>query len=130
MRAILSGMSEKTEILYNASCPICSREVNHYQRLSRAADLPIAYDDLSDAARLTDWGVTKEQAAKRLHLRQNGQMYSGLPAFILLWQQIPRTRWLARLFSLPGLHWMAIKAYDHLAAPLLYALHQRRQRRS
>ena len=37
------------------------------------------------------------EAAKRLHVRKNGQVYDGIPAFIALWQDMPRYRWLARV---------------------------------
>lgn len=123
-------MSEKTEVLYNASCPICSREVDHYAKLTKKGALPITYDDLGDTTRLAQWGVTAEEAAKRLHVRKDGQIYAGLPAFIVLWREIPQTRWLARVFSVPGLHWLAALVYDYILAPLLYALHKRLQARN
>ncbi|WP_152465524.1 thiol-disulfide oxidoreductase DCC family protein [Sulfitobacter sp. THAF37] len=122
-------MSDDTRVLYNASCPVCSREVDHYARLSKQAALPIAYDDLSDTDRLADWGISAEDAAKRLHVRQDGQTYAGLPAFIVLWRDIPQTRWLARLFLLPGVHGAACWLYDRVLAPLLYRMHLRRQAR-
>lgn len=125
----LFGMSHKTEVLYNDTCPICSREVNHYARLSEAGELPIRYDRLSDEGTLDRWGISRDAAAKRFHLRKEGKTYSGLPAFIVLWREIPQTAWLARILSLPGIHWGASKIYDHIAAPLLFALHRRRQRK-
>ncbi len=120
-------MSEKTEVLYNATCPICSREVDHYAKLSQKAALPITYADLDDPDRLRDWGLSADEAAKRFHVRKDGKVISGLPAFILLWREISQMRWLARLFGLPGVHWVAVKTYDHVAAPLLFAMHKRRQ---
>lgn len=123
-------MSEKTEVLYNASCPICSREVDHYAKLSAAQALPIRYDDCTDPSLLREWGITAEEAAKRFHVRKGGQTYAGIPAFIVLWQDIPQTRWLAKLISLPGVYWLANKGYDHIAAPALYRLHQRRLTRA
>ncbi|APE44297.1 thiol-disulfide oxidoreductase [Sulfitobacter alexandrii] len=122
-------MNDDTKVLYNASCPVCSREVNHYARLSDRQALPITYDDLSDSDRLADWGISADDAAKRLHVRKDGQTYAGLPAFIVLWREIPQTRWLARVFSLPGLHGTASWLYDRVLAPLLYRLHLRRQSR-
>ncbi|MEM6304225.1 MAG: DUF393 domain-containing protein [Pseudomonadota bacterium] len=118
-----------TEVLYNDACPVCRKEIHHYMRLSDAADLPIAYDDLGDADRLAHWGIDVETAAKRLHVRKDGQTYSGIPAFILLWREIPQYRWLAKLVNTPGIHWTASMVYDWVLAPLLYRWHKRRQRR-
>lgn len=120
-------MSDKTEVLYNASCPICSREVDHYAKLSTEAALPITYDDLCNAANLRDWNITAEDAAKRFHVRKGGQTYAGVPAFIVLWSDIPQTRWLARVVGLPGVHGLACLVYDYVAAPVLYRMHLRRQ---
>ena len=121
-------MSDDTEVLYNASCPICSREVDHYARLSTRQALPIRYDDGTDPEKLRDWGISAEDAARRFHVRKNGVTYAGIPAFIVLWRDIPQMRWLARLISLPGVHWLATVLYDHVAAPMLYWLHLRRRR--
>jgi len=122
-------MSDQTEVLYNDTCPICSREVDHYAKLSADQALPIRYDGITNPATLADWGITPEEAAKRFHVRKNGVTYGGVPAFVVLWQDIPQMRWLAKLISLPGIHWIASKGYDHIAAPLLYRLHLRRQLR-
>lgn len=117
----------ETEVLYNESCPVCRREIHHYARLSQKSGLAIAYDDLGDEAQLKDWNLTAEQAARRLHVRKDGQIYGGIPAFVVLWREMPQYRWLARLVSLPGVYWLACKVYDHVLAPLLYQWHLRRQ---
>ena len=120
----------KTEVLYNDACPVCRREIHHYARLSAAANLPIAYDDLGDPEQLARWGIGPEDAARRLHVRKDGEVFAGIPAFIQLWREIPRYRWLARLISLPGIHLLACLTYDLLLAPVLYRRHLRRIARS
>ena len=121
-------MSDKTEVLYNASCPICSREVNHYARLTEKEALPITYDDLADPERLALWGIDLQTATKRFHVRKAGQIHSGVDAFIVLWRDIPQMRWLANVFSLPIVHFVAVKTYDLMLAPVLYRMHLRRKR--
>jgi predicted DCC family thiol-disulfide oxidoreductase YuxK len=123
-------MNDETEVLYNAACPVCRREIEHYEKLSTRAALPIRYDDLGDAALLARWGIEAEAAAERLHVRKGGQTYAGIPAFLVLWREIPQTRWLARIVALPGVHWIACKVYDYILAPLLFRWHQARQRRT
>lgn len=116
-------MTEKTEVLYNAACPVCKREIDHYEKLTATQDLSIGYHDLGDHAQLVDWGMTEKDAAQRLHVRKDGQIYGGVPAFIVLWQEIPQMRWLARVVSLPGVHWVSCMTYDNILAPLLYRWH-------
>lgn len=119
----------ETEVIYNADCPICSREVAGYRRVTEAAGLPIRYSDLKRAD-LARWGLTEEAAARRFHVVQDGRLLDGVPAFAALWAQMPGLRWLARLVALPGLRSLAVFGYDRLAAPLLYALHRRRSARA
>ncbi|MEM8653445.1 MAG: DUF393 domain-containing protein [Pseudomonadota bacterium] len=120
-------MSDDTRVLYNADCPVCSFEINHYAKYSGDRALPIRFEDLN-RAEMADWGMERDAAARRLYVLKDGQMYSGIPAFIVLWQDMPRYRWLARFVSLPGVHWVACKVYDHVLAPLIYRWHLRRQR--
>ncbi len=115
-------MSDKTRVLYNADCPICDAEICHYRTYTEGRDIPVAYDDLNSDA-LSKWGVDPETAAKRLHVTANGQLYSGIPAFLILWKEMPRFRWLARLVGAPVIKPMACWAYDHVLAPWLYRKH-------
>lgn len=128
-RHYLLDMTEKTEVLYNGECPVCSREVDHYARLSDAQALPIRYDDLNDLSKLDAWGITPDQAARRLHVRKDGEITAGIPAFIVLWREIPQMRWLAKLINLPVVHRIACWGYDYALAPLIYRWHLVRQRR-
>lgn len=123
-------MQKDTEVLYNADCPVCSFEINHYARVSDKHALAIAFTDLNDPQSLQRWGLTAQDAAKRLHVRKNGLVLSGIPAFIALWQDMPRYRWLARFVSLPGVYRAAVWTYDLVLAPLLYQWHLRRVKAS
>lgn len=118
-------MTENTRVLYNADCPVCSFEINHYAAYSERNGLPIRFEDLNRDA-LDAWGLTPDEAARRLYVMKDGQMFSGIPAFKVLWQDMPRYRWLARLIALPGLNRLACMTYDYVLAPLIYRWHLRR----
>ena len=124
----MADETEKMIVVYNDTCPICSREVEAYRRASRKAGLPLGFEGLSD----TDperFGLTRDQAARRFHVVKDGTLYDGMDAFALVWDALPKTRWLARLVRLPGIRGLTRLLYDRLAAPALYALHTRRERR-
>ena len=118
-----------TSVLYNASCPVCSYEINHYAEYSRHAALPIRFDDLNDTDRLSEWDLDADTAARRLHVLKDGQLLAGIPAFIALWREMPRYRWLARLVRLPGVFQIACAVYDYALAPAIYRWHLLRLRR-
>ncbi|WP_108836267.1 thiol-disulfide oxidoreductase DCC family protein [Tateyamaria sp. Alg231-49] len=118
-------MTDNTRVLYNADCPVCSFEINHYSAYSERTGLPIRFEDLNRDA-LDEWGLSPDEAARRLYVMKDAQMYSGIPAFIVLWQDMPRYNWLARLISLPGLNKLACVTYDLVLAPVIYRWHLRR----
>ena len=116
----------ETRVLFNADCPVCNFEITHYERYADKAGLPVRFEDLN-VQDLADWGVTEDQAARRLHVLKDGEVTSGIPAFLVLWADMPRYRLLGRLVGLPGIRQAASVIYDYVLAPLLYRWHRRRQ---
>lgn len=119
---------DETRVLYNANCPVCRFEIDHYRKVAAKGGLPVAFDDLNGPARAA-WGIEPDAAARRLHVRRGSAVVSGFPAFLALWSQMPRMRWLARVLGLPGPRHAMGWAYDRIGAPLLYRAHVRRQAR-
>ena len=115
---------DETRILYNDTCPLCRFEIDHYRAAAARDGAPLRFDRLSEAE---SWGLTEDQAARRLHVLQDGKLLSGLAAFRAIWAGLPRWRWLARLTGLPVIRPALTLVYDRIAAPLLYRAHLRRQ---
>ena len=117
-----------TRALFNGDCPVCDAEMCHYADYAAEQDLPIAFDDLnqSDLAR---WGVTGDHAARLLHVLHEGRLYVGWSAFLVLWSQMPRYRWLARVGGLPVVRPLLDWGYRHIVARIIYERHLRRQAR-
>ncbi|MGI1661892.1 thiol-disulfide oxidoreductase DCC family protein [Palleronia sp. KMU-117] len=116
------------DVIFNNTCPICAREVGHYRRAAEDAGAPIGFHGLDDAA-VAACGLDRDAAARRFHVWRDGELLSGVDAFVALWRELPRWRWLARVVSLPLVRPLAGVAYDRVAAPLLYAMHRRREAR-
>ena len=120
--------SAQTSVLFNANCPVCNFEIQHYAQYADRTGLPIRFDDLNSDARLR-WGLDADTAAKRLYVLHEGTLTSGIPAFLVLWAQMPRYRWLAGVVGLPGISQVAGAAYDFVLAPAIYRWHLRRLRK-
>ncbi len=118
-------LPDDTSVLFNGACPVCSAEINHYARYAEKEALPLRFEDLG-TTELSSWGVTKDQAARRLHVRHGDEILSGLPAFQVLWEQMPRYRWLAKVTGWPVIRPLAAGTYDFILAPLLYRWHRLR----
>jgi predicted DCC family thiol-disulfide oxidoreductase YuxK len=119
-------MTDETRVLYNETCPVCRFEIDAYAKRVRADGLPVKFEDLSRAA---DWGLTPDQAARRLHVIHKGALLSGMPAFRALWSAMPRWRFVAWLTGLPILRPACAVAYERVLAPALYRAHLKRQNR-
>lgn len=119
----------KTRALYNGECPVCSTEMDAYAAYAGAHALPIAFDDLTRSD-LDAWGVSEDEAARLLHVWHDGRLHAGFDAFLVLWEQMPRYRWLARIGRVPGLYGLLSWGYSNVAARLIYARHKRRKARA
>lgn len=118
-------MDNEMRVIYNGDCPICSHEIGAYALYARDQTLPIRFEDLN-VIDLEPLGLTEDAAARRLHVIHNGQILVGVDAFLVLWADMPRFRWLARLVGLPGIRQVSGFAYDRIVAPMIYARHRRR----
>ncbi|MBO9400551.1 DUF393 domain-containing protein [Shimia sp. R9_3] len=122
-------MSDETRVLFNADCPICNAEICHYRAYTKARGLNVAYDDLNSDA-LSDWKIDPETAARRLHVVKEGKLYVGVAAFVALWSEMPRYRWMAKIVRLPGIWQLSNGVYERILAPWLYRKHLKRSRKA
>ena len=99
-------------VYYDGACPVCSREIALYQRLSDGqADRP-AFENIAVEGASLPEGLSREAAMARFHVRLGGgEVVSGAAAFIALWRATPRFRWLGRIASVPPAPWILEGAY-------------------
>lgn len=119
-------MNNSIKVLYNGDCPVCSFEIDHYASYSRKQKLPLEFEDLNHCD-LAQWQLSQDQAARRLYVLNDNQLVSGIPAFLVLWQQMPRYRLLAVVIGLPIIQQFATLIYNFILAPLIYRWHLRRK---
>ena len=115
-----------TRALYNSDCPVCDKEMCSYAAYAANDALPIAFDDLN-ATDLSAWGVTEDAATRLLHVIHNGKLHIGFDAMLILWAQMPRYRWMARVGRVPGVFHLLDWGYKHVVARIIYERHQRRK---
>ena len=88
----------------------------------------LGFLDLNEAD-LASFGLTPDEAARRLYVQRDGELLSGVDAFLLLWRETPGFGGLARFVGLPGVRQVAHIVYEWILAPTLFAMHKRRQAR-
>jgi len=126
-----SPEDQSCSIYYNDACPICDGEIAHYRKLTDADALALRFHEISrDAAHLKQYRLSTEDLKRRLYLiDQTGNLKGGADAFLLIWREIPRYRWAARLLAWKPVFWLAEIVYDGLVAPCLMAWNQHREAR-
>tara|TARA_B100000902_G_C26777317_1_gene653333 strand:+ start:228 stop:587 length:360 start_codon:yes stop_codon:yes gene_type:complete len=82
----------KTKVLYNRSCNICKSEIDHYQKLNSNDLIFVNIVNNKKVQILTS--KSYEQLIRRLHIIKNGEVISGAEAFLEIWKNIPRYRFL------------------------------------
>ena len=108
-----------TTVLFNGDCKICSKEICVYRSYGASEGLPIDFKDINDTD-LNAFGLTRDETARQLHVIKNSELFVGVKAFIVLWNEMPKYRFLAKIFSLPGLAKVAQFFYYHIISRYLY----------
>lgn len=112
-------MNAPVKVIYNAACPICEGEMRHYKKRAAAGDAAVDFIDLNTSD-LSQYGLTPDSAARRLHVVEGSEVKGGVEAFLALWRAVPGMGWLARIVALPGVRHVADYTYDRLVAPRIY----------
>jgi len=84
-------------VFYDDLCPLCSKEINHYQKLQ--THHPIKWIPIhKDKCTVENFGFSKNTLLERLHVvRGDGVIVTGASAFATIWYSIERYRWLGKL---------------------------------
>ncbi|MGI9506912.1 MAG: thiol-disulfide oxidoreductase DCC family protein [Geminicoccaceae bacterium] len=120
----------KPTVLYNGSCPVCRREIEHYQRLDDRDGQGLGFTDISEPAPvLKERALTRDEVKRRLHVIDvDGRLLVGVPAFAAVWDHLPRYRWLSAIVRLPFLRSLVPWLYEIIAFGLYQADKRRQQR--
>ncbi|ULG67796.1 thiol-disulfide oxidoreductase DCC family protein [Marinobacterium sediminicola] len=94
-------------LFYDGQCPLCRREIAHYQRLDHHQR--VDWQDLfAPDCTVRTYGIDTTNAMRVIHaVDSDGSVCKGVYAFLIVWQSLPYYRHLA---------WL-IRAL-HLARPL------------
>ena len=93
-RATNRGPPIKTTIYFDGLCHLCSREINHYRKMAGADRLE--FKDITatgfDAA---GEGLDPKEIHRVMHVRAaNGELRRGVDAFVEIWSNLDKMRWL------------------------------------
>ena len=99
------------KVYFNGSCNICNAEINHYKK--KTCD--INYIDISKKKDEHINHLSKKDLYRRMHVYHNGKLISGSESFLVLWDTMPKWRYLSSLLKIPILRQLWKIAYEVLA---------------
>lgn len=86
----------KTTVFFDGRCPLCQKEIDHYQRLDHSDQIRWV-DIWQNQDELETHNLTFEQTMKVFHvLDKSGGLKTGAYGFVEVWNQLPYYRWLGR----------------------------------
>ena len=105
------------KVYYNESCNICRAEINHYkkQNIKKIDWVDITNNVTAEKETLKD----DKALLRRLHVKKDGKIFSGAEAFLLVWKNIPKYKFLYNFFRLPIIFQIFFIGYEIIAI-LLY----------
>ena len=105
--------SEKTpKVYFNNSCSVCRMEINHYKKFNEKLGW---IDVTNNKEAQKETAKSSAELIRRLHVKQDGKIYQGIDAFLIVWSKLPKYRWLYKLVKTPGIYHASYIAYECLA---------------
>ena len=101
------------KVYFNNSCKICKAEIDLYKKEEISE---INWVDITNnkQAKIETKKNFKE-LLRRLHVEKNGEIFSGAKAFLLVWKNIPKYKFLYKIFSLPIIFQIFSAGYEIIA---------------
>ena len=105
--------SEKIpKVYFNNSCSVCRMEINHYKKFNEKLGW---IDVTNNEEAQKETAKSSAELIRRLHVEQDGKIYQGIDAFLIVWSRLPKDRWLYKLVKTPGIYHASYIAYECLA---------------
>ena len=87
------------KVYYNKSCSICRAEINLYKKQNIKG---IEWVDITNnIIAEKDTSKNNKTLLRRLHVEEDGQVFEGAKAFLLIWKKIPKYRFLYIFLKTP-----------------------------
>ena len=104
------------KVYFNGSCNICNAEISHYKK--KTCD--INYVDISKDRDEHIHHLSKKDLFRRIHVYHQGRLISGSESFLILWDTMPRWKYLSSFLQLPIFKQLWKIAYETMALLLYY----------
>jgi predicted DCC family thiol-disulfide oxidoreductase YuxK len=101
------------KVYYNKSCSICRAEINLYKKQNIKE---IDWIDITNNT-VAEKNTSKDDKSllRRLHVEEDGRIFDGAEAFLLVWKKIPKYKFLYTFFKIPIIFFFFSFFYEIIA---------------
>ena len=101
------------KVYFNNSCKICKTEIDLYkkEKIDEIDWVDITDNELAEKETSKD----SKQLLRRLHVKKDGKIFSGAKAFLLVWKNIPKYKFLYSILRLPIIFQLFSLVYEIIA---------------
>ncbi len=101
------------KVYFNNSCKICKSEIDLYKKeqINEINWIDITNNRQAKIETKKDF----KELLRRLHVEKDGKIFSGAKAFLLVWKNIPKYKFLYKIFSLPIIFQIFSIGYETIA---------------
>ena len=105
------------KVYFNNSCKICKAEIDLYkkEKIEEIDWVDITNNKLAEK----ETSKTNKELLRRLHVVKNKKVIQGAQAFLVLWEKIPKYKFLYNFLKLPIIYNLFSFFYE-IVAFLLY----------
>lgn len=102
-------------IIFDDHCGMCSKEISYYKSLSTKNKF-LWCDLHGESQFLQQFNISRKEALMSLHaIDEQGKIYKGIDAFIIIWQELSYWKILAFIIKLPIINQIAKYLYQRFA---------------
>ena len=101
------------KVYYNNSCNICRAEINLYkkQKINEIEWVDITHNKQAEL----ETQKNDKTLLRRLHVSEDGQIFDGAKAFLMVWKRLPKYRFLYHIFKIPIIFSLFHLGYEIIA---------------
>ena len=109
------GSASVISVFFDGKCNLCSKEINYYQRI--APKNTFNWVDITKTpGELDKFEIKLSDGLRLMHVADsNGNIFTGVDAFIIMWKQIKYWKILGLFVSLPIVKQIANLLYRYFA---------------
>lgn len=111
----MNSCPSKPTVIFDGSCQVCTGQMEKFQKQDANGDIAFVSKHDSQAKQFPQLAEPGNESGLRV-VDENGQVHVGADAVYQISKRLPKLRWVAWLYRIPGLRGIFRAGYRWLSA--------------